>query len=69
MAAKSRTGDKTITCIRLHNEAREFLDSLVHGTYGHGQVVSQILLQEKARREAHEEVKREIRTGLANVLD
>jgi hypothetical protein len=41
-------------------EARVFLDSLVHGTRGHGQVLSQILLAEKARREERERIARDL---------
>jgi hypothetical protein len=64
-----RTANTIQTTFMIHREARAFLDSLVAGKYGHGQVISQLLLAEKVRRETREEVKREIRTGLANVLD
>jgi hypothetical protein len=43
-------------------EARAFLDSLVQGPRGHGQVLSQILLAEKARREERERIARELVT-------
>jgi hypothetical protein len=51
MPLYGRSTNTVSTMVMLHKEAREFLDTLVHGRTGHGQVLSQLLLAEKARRE------------------
>jgi len=60
MVTNPRARNTTVTTVQLHNEARAFLDSLVAGRQGHGQVLSQLLLQEKARREERQRITEEL---------
>jgi hypothetical protein len=68
MAAKLSSPNTVSTTFKIHREARAFLDTLVAGKYGHGQVISQLILAEKVRRETREEERQRIRDGLSMVL-
>jgi hypothetical protein len=46
--------------ISILKEARAYLDSLVNHPRGHGQLISQLILAEKARREERERIAQEL---------
>jgi len=60
MPLESRTRNTVTINTLISREAREFLDSLVQGPRGHGQVLSQLLLSEKSRREERQRIAREL---------
>lgn len=69
MNTASRTKVVTLT---LCNEAHDFLKSLVYGHRGYGQALSQILLEEKERREQHharQEATRELQLDPTSLLN